>query len=113
MPLGPSFMPTKEVKIADGERVCVIGSGCAGLGAAWALKKSGVNVTLLEADERLGGHANTVIADGVPIDTGFMVYNEVNYPYLISLFKELGIEGDNTDMVCAQHHFNKTVILIS
>lgn len=56
--LNLSFDPNK---IKEDKKVLVIGSGCAGLGAAWHLLKSGVNVTVFEASEKLGGHANTII----------------------------------------------------
>lgn len=84
-------------------RVAVIGSGVAGLGAAWQLRKLGdVQVTLFEADARFGGHAHTVdvtlggITHGV--DTGFLVFNERTYPHLIRLFAELGVETAASDM---------------
>ena len=81
--------------------VAVIGGGIAGLGAAWAL--SGEHrVTVYEADGRLGGHANTVEVDdplgGVPVDTGFIVYNEANYPNLVRLFEHLGVATEPSDM---------------
>ena len=81
-----------------GKRVLVVGSGCGGLGAAWHLNRTGWDVTLKEADSRFGGHANTIAVDGTEVDTGFMVYNSLNYPNLIALFDELGIEGLDTDM---------------
>ncbi|MGZ8581315.1 MAG: FAD-dependent oxidoreductase, partial [Actinomycetota bacterium] len=75
-------------------RIAVIGSGISGLGAAWALSRHH-EVTVFEADERLGGHANTVeIEDrgrAVPVDTGFIVYNERNYPNLVRLFATTGV----------------------
>lgn len=89
------------------QRIAVVGSGIAGLGAAWALTdpRNGStqnHVTLYEADDRLGGHANTVMVDepGGPIwvDTGFIVYNEHTYPNLIRLFDELGVETEKSDM---------------
>jgi heterodisulfide reductase subunit A-like polyferredoxin len=43
-----------------GKRVLVVGSGCAGLGAAWHLNRAGWEVTLAESDSRFGGHAFTV-----------------------------------------------------
>src|SRR5271170_5644421 len=82
-------------------RVAVIGAGISGLGAAWALR-SRHKVTLYEAGGRLGGHSNTVeVAAGgrvVPVDTGFIVYNEANYPNLVQLFRALGVATEPSDM---------------
>lgn len=66
------------------KRVAVVGSGCAGLGALWALNTStDHDVHLFEADESLGGHTNTVsykVGDKeVAVDTGFIVYNTATY----------------------------------
>lgn len=82
-------------------RIAVVGSGISGLAAAWLL--SGIHeVTLYEQDDRLGGHANTVDvagADGpIAVDTGFIVYNERNYPNLTALFRHLGIATAASDM---------------
>jgi hypothetical protein len=75
-------------------RIAIIGAGIAGLGAAWALHRSH-RVTLFEAEPRLGGHAHTVDVHHrghhVAVDTGFIVYNERNYPLLTRLFGRLGI----------------------
>jgi predicted NAD/FAD-binding protein len=69
-----------------------------GLSAAWLLSKT-CDVTLYEKDSRTGGHANTVKLDGLPpVDTGFIVYNAVNYPNLVALFDHLGVETQATDM---------------
>ena len=82
-------------------RVAVIGAGIAGLGAAWALARRH-RVTLYEAGGRLGGHSNTVevAVDGraVPVDTGFIVYNELNYPNLVQLFAALEVATEPSDM---------------
>jgi predicted NAD/FAD-binding protein len=79
------------------QSIAVVGAGISGLSAAWLLSRRH-DVTVYEADERLGGHAHTVTADGVAIDTGFIVYNEPNYPNLTALFRHLGVETAATDM---------------
>ncbi|WP_425556210.1 NAD(P)/FAD-dependent oxidoreductase [Kitasatospora nipponensis] len=84
-------------------RVAVVGSGVAGLTAAYALHRAGVRVELFEADERLGGHAHTQYATGadgrtVPLDTGFLVHNERTYPHLVRLFAELGVRTRASEM---------------
>lgn len=77
-----------------GKRIAVVGSGIAGLSAAWLLSKEH-QVTLYEADSRIGGHTNTVTVedDGrtTAVDTGFIVYNEANYPNLRALFEHLSV----------------------
>ncbi len=82
-------------------KVAVIGSGIAGLGAAWALSRSH-EVTVYEAGTHLGGHANTAeVWDrgrAVPVDTGFIVYNERNYPNLTRLFAAEGVPTEPSDM---------------
>ena len=75
----------------------VIGSGIAGLSAAWLLS-SRHRVTLYEQDSRLGGHSNTVKFNGTPVDTGFIVYNEKNYPNLTALFRHLGVQTQPSKM---------------
>lgn len=65
------------------KRVAIVGSGCAGLGALWALKSTNHDVHLFEAADRLGGHTNTAIfeKDGrtTPVDSGFIVMNSATY----------------------------------
>jgi len=94
-------MTSIEPVLARRSRIAVIGAGVSGLGAAWALRNVH-DVTLFEKDSRLGGHANTVTIDydGTPIDvdTGFIVYNELNYPNMTALFAELGVGTFHTDM---------------
>jgi len=78
-------------------KIAVIGAGISGLSAAWLASKAH-DVTLYEAEGRLGGHANTVEAAGGPVDTGFIVYNEPNYPNLTALFAHLGVATEASDM---------------
>lgn len=82
-------------------KVAVVGSGISGLGAAWLLSKK-YEVHLFESENRLGGHAHTVTvneeAGAIPIDTGFLVYNELTYPNLMAFFKELDVETVDSDM---------------
>ena len=89
-------------EIPDGRRVAVIGSGVAGLTAAYVLNQRD-NVTLFEADNRLGGHAHTHdVPQGagptLRVDTGFIVHNERTYPTLLRLFEELGVETQDSEM---------------
>ncbi len=83
-------------------RIAIIGSGISGLAAAWLLSRDH-EVTVYEKDAHPGGHANTVtVADPevgrIAVDTGFIVYNEVNYPNLVALFDHLGVATLPTDM---------------
>lgn len=82
-------------------RVAVIGSGISGLSAAWLLSQK-LNVTVYECEKRLGGHSHTVTVptkDGpIAVDTGFIVYNERNYPNLVALFDEIGVPTAASDM---------------
>ncbi len=83
-------------------RIAVIGSGVAGLTAAYVLQQQD-DVTLYEAAERLGGHAHThdlVDHDGrdVQVDTGFIVHNARTYPNLLRLFAELRVATQESEM---------------
>ncbi len=75
----------------------MIGSGISGMSAAWLLAKRH-QVTLFEADSRIGGHSNTVVASGVAVDTGFIVYNERTYPNLTALFDHLDVPTEDSAM---------------
>lgn len=55
-----SAVASAVVETVDSKRVLVIGGGCAGLGCAWHLNRSGVDVTLYESHSKVGGHANTI-----------------------------------------------------
>lgn len=82
-------------------RICVIGGGVAGMGAAWRLSPRH-DVVLLEADTRLGGHVHThdVRLGGrdFRVDTGFIVFNRAHYPLLDGLFDALGVATQPTTM---------------
>jgi predicted NAD/FAD-binding protein len=81
--------------------IAVIGAGIAGLAAAWLLKGRH-EVKVFERNGHLGGHSNTIEVESGPaalgVDTGFVVYNERNYPHLTRLFRHLGVETRPTDM---------------
>jgi uncharacterized protein len=84
-------------------RLAIIGTGIAGMGAAHFLHRHH-ELTIFEANDYVGGHTNTVCATEpgtgreVPIDTGFMVYNEVTYPLLTRLFAQLKVPTKKTTM---------------
>ena len=87
-------MPIRSKKIA------VVGGGISGLGAAYKLSDAH-QVTLFEAENRLGGHARTVFSGKSgqqPVDTGFIVFNYPNYPELSQLFSELNVPIAKSDM---------------
>ncbi|MBD22113.1 MAG: hypothetical protein CL572_00395 [Alphaproteobacteria bacterium] len=83
------------------KKIAIIGSGISGLSCAWKLSEK-FEVELFECDKRFGGHSNTVqINDGkkiIYVDTGFIVFNEHNYPLLCKFFKSLGVVSYESDM---------------
>jgi predicted NAD/FAD-binding protein len=78
-------------------RVAVVGSGVAGLGAAYVLSR-GHDVELFEQDARTGGHVHTVEHEGLALDIGFIVHNIPNYPLLNRLFGELDVRTQDSEM---------------
>jgi predicted NAD/FAD-binding protein len=89
------------------ERIGIIGSGIAGMGAAWQLRNH-ADITLIEREARPGGHTNTVTVEEngreIPIDTGFIVFNHATYPHLVRLFEELGVETKPSEMSFSVQH---------
>ncbi|HKB88975.1 MAG TPA: FAD-dependent oxidoreductase [Opitutaceae bacterium] len=89
--------------------IAIIGTGVAGLGAAHFLQRD-FDLTLFEQNDYVGGHTHTVTVPEtgsgrpIPIDTGFMVYNEVTYPNLTKLFSQLRVPVKSTDMSFSVRH---------
>lgn len=87
--------------------LAIIGLGISGMGCAHFLQHD-YDLTLFEANDYVGGHTNTVTVQekdrDVPIDTGFMVYNEDTYPNLTKLFRELEISTMETSMSFSVNH---------
>lgn len=82
-------------------KIAVVGSGISGLAAAWLLNRRH-EVHLFERRTRLGGHTHTVVHDveerRLPLDTGFIVYNQTTYPNLTRVFDELEVATRPSDM---------------
>ncbi|MEK9545351.1 MAG: FAD-dependent oxidoreductase [Pelagibacteraceae bacterium] len=82
-------------------RIAVIGSGISGLSAAYYLSKK-FKVDLFEKEDHFGGHSYTYNIEEndktVPVDLGFIVFNELTYPNLINLFKDLKVPYEKSDM---------------
>lgn len=86
---------------AEGFDIAVIGTGIAGMSAAWLLSRAH-RVTVYERAFRPGGHSNTISVPtrqgALPVDMGFIVYNEPAYPNLTALFAHLRVETRPSDM---------------
>jgi predicted NAD/FAD-binding protein len=87
-------------------KVAIVGSGIAGLSAAYALHREH-SIEMFESASRLGGHVHTVrvpTARGdVAVDMGFIVFNPARYPNLCRLFDELGVASRASDMSFSVH----------
>lgn len=84
-------------------RIGIIGAGISGLGAAYLLSPHH-DVTLFEKNNYIGGHSRTIdvktrpATSAVPVDTGFIVFNDWNYPHLFGLFDALNVPYQKSDM---------------
>jgi predicted NAD/FAD-binding protein len=106
-----TYIPTKNEnlqsnKFNSSKNIAIIGSGISGLSAAWLLSKKH-QVTIYEKANKLGGHSNTIninyLKDNyrevpISVDTGFIVYNNKNYPNLTKFFEILGVDSVDSDM---------------
>lgn len=89
-----------DVPITRRSRIAVIGGGVSGLAAAWLLGAEH-EVTLYEAEPRLGGHARTKLAGkhgDQPVDTGFIVFNYETYPHFTAMLDELHVPVAKSNM---------------
>lgn len=82
-------------------KIAIIGAGISGLGAAYLLHPHH-DITVFEKNDYIGGHSRTIdiaTKDGaVPVDTGFIVFNDWNYPNLLGLFGKLDVPYHNSEM---------------
>ncbi len=93
------------------KKIAVIGSGIAGISASYFLS-SKYNVHLFEKNNYLGGHTRTVKVQtekNLFVDTGFIVFNDRNYPDLIKFFDHLDVETRNSDMSFAVSDTNYNI----
>ena len=85
-------------------KIAIIGTGISGLGAAYILNRQH-DITVYEKAGRIGGHTRTLTVDydgtKVPVDTGFIVFNEKNYPQLTAMFRHLNVPVQKSDMTFA------------
>ncbi|MDE9449583.1 FAD-dependent oxidoreductase [Aliiroseovarius sp. Z3] len=89
-----------DQQLGPRRKIAIVGGGISGLSAAYYLSPNH-DVTIYEAAPRLGGHARTVMAGkngDQPVDTGFIVFNYVTYPYLTRLFRELNVPVMKSEM---------------
>ena len=81
--------------------IAVVGSGIAGISAAWGLDPR-FKIILLEQSSRLGGHTHThslnINNNDIDVDSGFIVFNKPNYPLFIKWLKELNVDWTKSDM---------------
>lgn len=102
---------------SEKKRIAIVGSGCAGLGAAWALQNTDHEVHVFEKSDRLGGHTNTQTfthgKHSTPVDTGFIVMNSATYrsfwPILAFVSYAMLTTSSKLDQIfesCESSHFS-------
>jgi len=84
-------------------KIGIIGSGISGLSLCYFLNKFNYDVTLIEKESKLGGHTNSHTIEGntdggLKIDTGFIVFNDKNYPKFLEIMNTLDVDYANSDM---------------
>jgi predicted NAD/FAD-binding protein len=88
-------------------KIAIIGSGIAGNVAAWRLSREH-EITVFEADNRIGGHTNTMEVESggrqFAVDTGFIVFNDRTYPNFISMLDELNVAWQDSEMSFSVQH---------
>ena len=93
-------------------KFAVVGSGVSGLSIATILSQDH-EVVLYEKDNRFGGHSNTIEINYkneiVNVDTGFIVFNKLNYPNLIKFFKYFNVMYEDSDMSLSIQHENLNI----
>ncbi|KID88835.1 amine oxidase [Metarhizium guizhouense ARSEF 977] len=93
---------SRRADFSTRKKVAIVGSGCTGIAALWALNRTYHDVYLYEAADRLGGHTNTVQWKvgkySTAVDTGFIVLNSATYPNFINFLKKLNVPVDPTEM---------------
>jgi predicted NAD/FAD-binding protein len=89
-----------DIPLSYRPKLAIVGGGISGMAAAYELADR-FQVTVFESEARMGGHARTVLAGkngDQPVDTGFIVFNYVNYPHLTRMFRDLDVPVEKSDM---------------
>lgn len=88
-------------------KIALVGTGVAGNIAAWKLAREH-DITVFEADQRIGGHTHTVDVElagrNYAVDTGFIVFNDWTYPNFIEMLDTLGVSWQDSDMSFSVKH---------
>ena len=102
---------SKEIK-----NIAVIGSGISGIVASYLLQDR-YDVNLFEKNNYIGGHTNTIRVkegeSGLPVDTGFIVFNDRTYPVFTRFLSRLGVSSQDSDMSFSYYNKAKNVMYSS